>query len=461
MNRTKINLAMLVVFVATTSSSVLAIDESQLIDMAAQKTVNTLAQIDCTVSNELGTATYSGLAVCVDSKGLFLTLAIEPRVPVESIKEIILTPSGLDEKPIPAKLVSIDSDTGLVFVQATQEHKWEAVQFAKTASFKAGDPLVSVNLMAGDGTNPRYYGVAYFSTMLRLPNRLAYASSGNLTGTGSPVFNQQGEAVGLVSAQLFLNYQTASSRGPMDLPLRGQQVTTFFTPVDEFAYALDHIGQAKKSSWLGIVDFEPLPETGILNTDKTAVMVGQVAPGFPAAIADIRPRDLIVGFNGKPLEKLGTPELTRQNFARELVRLDVGQKVTLTIQRGREAHDVTLVTEAMPTRPSEAPRYVSIRLGMIARDKVMLDDILAQGRLPKTPGVLAAMVPEKGPADAAGVKNNDLIVSVNDIPVKSVAEFKKEVEAALGKKATSIKLGIQRGQETLSVSVQPAPEQTK
>lgn len=76
--------------------------------------------------------------------------------------------------------------------------------------------------------------------------------------------------------------------------------------------------------------------------DRSGFVITRVAPDSPAAQADLRPRDVVVEVDGQPVPNDTGP-------AEVLATHNVGDTITLTIQRGTQTLQVKVVLAARPT----------------------------------------------------------------------------------------------------------------
>ncbi len=431
---------------------------SDVLNSLAARGRESMAQVNGTYEDEMGKSGLSGMGICImtdsGNRGVFMTLAFEPAMKPEFIKDLELVLPGVKGRSLPAKLLGIDPETGMGFVKATEARQWKPITFA-SSKLKAGKQVFSVGLMDKSHAHSVYVGTAYVSSVIDVPQKVAYLTGGKLTGVGSVVFDADGRAIGLVGRQLFLDYQTLSRRGAASLPLRSKQESSFFTPVEEFAHVLQNIPSApdkvRTLPWTGVLGFAKVTEeyAEIAEIDRPAVKVEKIVPGSPADKSGLKERDIIVALNGEPVKKLATPELTARNFALELMRFDVGDTVRLTVLTDGKTKDVTLKLAPMPTRPSEAPRYASRKMGFAVRERVMLDKHTREDAAAETPGLIVIGVANNSPADEAGLRSGDVITSVEKQKVETMAAFKQIVEAAEGR----ITLLVRRGDEDLVITV--------
>lgn len=439
-------------------------DTSKVLADIWAKAAGALAVIKYTVKMETGDRTVLGQGICISPDGVFMTTALDPRLNADDLKDFELIAPGVTGKTIKAKLLSVDAWTGLGFVRAAEAgQKWQVVQFSPSSKVAPGQQVSSIGLLMTDPSHQVYLGTGYVSTTLRVPGDLAYVTGGWLTGACSPVFTNDGRAVGITGRQLFLGYQTPTQKGLVPLQLRSQQESSFFTPVEEFVNVLENIpadGQVSRLPWIGVNKFEAVPEDlrEILKLDQPAVKLDEVIPGQPGEKAGLANRDIIVEANGQPLEKLATPDMTVQNFVRQLMRMKAGSKLTLKVLRGRETKAIEVVMGPMPTRPSEAKRYFNKALGMLVREKVMLDEYLDRSETAGVPGLVVLGLVQNGPSAQAGMRPGDVITNVNNQPVKTVDTIRQIVEQSLTVGATTaINFLVRREDQAQVITVKPQP----
>lgn len=435
-----------------------------LADTAAKAPM--LAFLTYTVDNDPPQA-GGGQALCINATdGIFMTYAVEGWMKTKNLKDASLRLS--DGKTVKANLMWVDPETGLGFFRAAEKGSFMAANFQKDPKLAVGAQVSSLGLLEEANHTP-YVTSAYVSAVLKTPDPIVFVTSGHLAIEGSPVFDENGQVVGMVTSQPFDRFVTPTQQGgQQDLLLKGRQVTSFFSPASNFATILDYMAKTPDTPrlmpWIGVTSFDVLPSTDSrFGEFKTPVLrMGTVIPGQTGDKAGLQTDDLVIAVNGKPFEKQAGG-LVAQGFRRLLLQSGVNSEITLTVRHARQKEDaqVKVRLEAIPTQPQEAPRYVSESMGFIVRDLVMLDQYNEGTPAAKNnaKGVLVIYVPQQGPAYTGGLENNDLVTAVNDQKVDSVADFKKAVEDVV--KASpdkEVKLVIRRGSnaETQSINIKPA-----
>jgi serine protease Do len=145
----------------------------------------------------------------------------------------------------------------------------------------------------------------------------------NPGNSGGPLYNMRGEVVGINTA-INARAQGLAFAVPIDMAKRD---------VADFK----KFGKVQRA-WLGIRPIEP-SRVGV--ELPTGALVGLVVPGSPAAQAGIRPKDVILKFDGVTIDDAERLRWLSANAG-------VGKKVTLHVRRGSQEADVALTTVAQP-----------------------------------------------------------------------------------------------------------------
>jgi len=459
MNRVKFLIAAAVVMTACTSTYA---GTKETLANISRRFSGALVVFECKLDDERGINTIGGQAICIADSGIFMTLSLNTQITPDSLSEFkIILPGGKD-KTIKARLMGIDLETGIAFIKATENHDWKVVQFATKSNLTPGKEVFSLGLMPAKFGNEPYLGTGYVSSVVRAPGKLVYITGGKLTRSGSPVFNADGEAIGIVGRQLYLNYVMAINQRNVNASMYGQQETTFFTPVEEFVHVLKKIPASpdlvRRMPWLGTFRLEIvsdiLAETMDLKTP--GIMLDDVVPGYAAAKAGLKARDVIISVNGKTIEKLPTPELTAQNFARMINRMKVGDNLLFEIIRGTDTISATVTLGKTPLQPHEAKRYISRKLGFGARERVLVDKYMAKDESAELEGVVVYFAITRLPAASAGVKRGDVITAVNDRNIATARELEEVISESLkDKPSEAIVLSVNRKGREKTLRIEP------
>jgi serine protease Do len=423
-----------------------------------------MAILRCTVQTEMGGQGVEGPAICIATqpKVIFITLSLDSRTAAEKVLNLTLTPVSSPGKSLKAELLGIDPETNIGFVAAVDPYdKWSVASFAPKSNLSVGQLVTSLGMRAGDAGYVPSVGIGYVSTIMEVPEMQVLVNGGTLTLPGSPVFNEDGKAVGLVAAQRPSYQQIIVNNRPTTVAMSGQEEASYFMPVDDFAHVIVNIpaspSAVRRLPWTGIVSMTPLSKevAEIKKIDRPAVTIEQVVADQPAAKAGIKDGDVLMAINGENLSPASNPGLAIAGFRQKTNHMSVGQKVKFTVRRGDETKDFEVTLAPTPTLPEEAKTYVSQNFGFITREKVPFDQYRDKSSAATVPGLLVLLVANNSPAAVYGLLQGDLVTSVNNQAVSTVDAIKKVIEGSITvdpKKA--INVVVRRGDQTQSLIIQ-------
>jgi serine protease Do len=249
----------------------------------------------------------------------------------------------------------------------------------------------------------------------------------NPGNSGGPLVNLAGEVVGI-------NTVIFSRSG-------GFEGVGFAIPSDLAQSVYNQLAKSGKVTrgWLGVDVQELTPELAksFNLKEKKGVLVSEVEPGSPAERAGVRSGDILIEYNGRPVNSYKDLSLavaeTKVGASSKLKLLRQGQEVALDVKVGER-----------PDQRSEAPpRPLSEeqgRLGVTVAD--ITPGIARQLGVSSTEGAVVMEVQPGSPADEGGVRPGDVIREINRNPVKRASEL---VSAARNlKRGSTVMLKLER-----------------
>ncbi len=245
----------------------------------------------------------------------------------------------------------------------------------------------------------------------------------NPGNSGGPLINTDGEVVGINTAII-----------------AGAQGLGFAVPANQAKWVMENLlkyGKVRRGK-IGII-IQPLtPDLAEHFGVEHGVLVAKVIKDGPADKAGVKPGDVIVAVNGNPVEE-------PNDVQKYVMRTEPGKYVTLTIVRDGKKEQIKVKTVPWEEEISLGNlRDLELKYGLVVRD--ITPELAHRYRLPKVPyGVLVVDVKPGSPADEAGLRGGDVIVSVNRKPVHSAEEFWKLIAKAKSKNLRSVLLYVQRG----------------
>jgi serine protease Do len=201
--------------------------------------------------------------------------------------------------------------------------------------------------------------------------------------------------------------------------------------------------------WLGVMIQKVTPDIAeSLGVDEAkGALVADVVKDGPAEAAGLKQGDVIVEYDGKPVNDSAELPLL-------VARTPVGRTVTVKLLRDKQPMSVQVkVAELKEEDVAEANTGTSDDFGMTVQT---LTPELAEnlGLDRKTKGVVVSQVEPSGPAGDAGIRRGDVILEVNRTGVKDVEAYRKALKS--GGKGKSVLFLVRRGDNTIFLAVKPS-----
>ena len=194
----------------------------------------------------------------------------------------------------------------------------------------------------------------------------------------------------------------------------------------------------------------PLVAAGLGLPEGARVVLGDVFPGGPAGGAGLRPGDVILALDGKPMEN-------GRQLDVNVYRRPIGGTVRLSAQRGDSRFEAIVPVAERDDDPGRftdlvnPERNLVQRLGILGLDVDDRTGPLA-GRLRGPRGVLVAARAADAPRAEQGLRPGDVIYSVNGRAVGGVDALRAALDA-IGRGGPCV-LHVQRGLALYFVAVE-------
>ena len=232
----------------------------------------------------------------------------------------------------------------------------------------------------------------------------------NPGNSGGPLFNQDGEVVG-VNSRIF-----SGTGGYMGL--------SFSIPID---VAMDVADQLKKNgkvtrSYLGIMlqDIDrTLAESYHLSKPEGA-LVTQVAPNSPAAKAGFKSGDVILKYNGSPISR--TSDLL--NY---LNRTTPNQVIQLQVLRDDKTRNISATVTTAPDDTPAKVEQTAQQKGPVIGVSIRNLSAAEQAQLDIKGGILVEEVKRGGIAAQSRLTAGDIITQINNKTILNSEDFIKSV----------------------------------
>ncbi len=354
-----------------------------------------------------------------------------------------------NKERVPAKLVGDDHWTDLAVVQIDMaEIKKRNISFShaelgNSSGLKVGQDVIAIGTPFGlartmtlgivsniDRTfYPREqrideYETGEFSNWIQMDTPIAPGNS------GGPLVDLDGKIVGI------------NTRG-----FEGQALN-FAIPIDTARAVANEILATAKPDQKGRVtradigiDLKPLQdlETYYDIDINKGVLVNNVDRGGPAAVAGIKPQDIILNIDGQPINVRFPEEISpaRQRIS----RLPLDKEVKIDVLRAGKPQTFTVKTVKLESAVGEEREAKA--WGLSVRD---VTRAYANGaQLDDDKGVVVTSLTRGFPADKAELQRGDVIRTVNGKPVADLEGFFKLFDASTQAKDAQVLLQISRG----------------
>lgn len=368
----------------------------------------------------------AGSGFIVSGDGYILTNAHV----VRGVDEV--TVKLIDKRKFTAKVVGYDTRTDIAVIKINAGNL-PTVTIGDPARLRVGEAVVAIGSPFGFENSVTSGIVSAKGRALPTESYVPFIQTDvavNPGNSGGPLFNLRGEVVGI-------NSQIYSRSG-------GYQGLSFAIPIDvamEVANQLKASGKVSRG-WLGVAIQEvssDLAESFGLDRPRGA-LIADVQAGSPAAKGGLQASDVVLKFDGKPIESSG-------DLPRIVGSTKPGTKVPVQVWRKGGLKELTVVTGEMPADdklafgPGEQKSY--------SRGGLALSELTAEQR--KQLKINSGLLVEEAMGDAlrAGIRVGDIILAVNNTEVRTVEQFRKLINAVPAGKSAAIL--VRRGDSSLYI----------
>jgi len=386
-----------------------------------------------------GPVAGAGSGFIIDQSGLIVT----NNHVIQGADEVTVTLN--DGLELDAEVVGTDPDTDLALLKVNSEKPLPVAKFAESNEVRVGDAVIAIGNPFGLGgtvtagivsAKAREIGAGRYDDFLQID---APINRGN---SGGPTFNLEGEVIGVNTA--------------IHSPTGGNVGIGFAIPADltqKIIADLEDDGSVERG-WLGVhiqaVDDDLAESFGM--EEAGGALIAEVTDDGPAAAFGIQSGDVIIRYDGKPIESLR--DLTRAvadtdpGTEADVVVWRQGEEQTLAVEIAKMPSEQTLASMEDGEELDDATPKLGLALARLdaeARSEMDLPDDLD--------GAVVTDVLPGSPAADKGLRQGDVIIEADHQAVIEPKTVADAVEAATERGDKAILLLVKRGDQDRFIAV--------
>jgi len=346
----------------------------------------------------------------------------------------------VDKREFTAKVIGKDPKTDLALIKIDSKEPLPMAELGNSSAAEVGDWVIAIGSPFGFNLTVTAGIISAKGRALggNYDNFIQTDASINPGNSGGPLFNTQGQVIGINTA---IYSSTGSNAG-----------IGFAIPIDLAKSVVDQLKEHGHvvRGWLGVEIQEVTPDLAKsfgLAAPNGALVAG-VEKGGPAAKAGIERGDIIVKFDGQDVhDQHDLPELVAQTQLNKSVPVEVvrgGKHLTIDATIA-ELKDQQVASAKGPEEPGS-------NWGMQVQD--ITPEIAQQLGTQNTKGVVIRSVRPDSPAADAGLQPGDIVAEIDHKKVGSADEFAALAKDVQKHKGSALLL-VQRGNATLYTVINP------
>jgi serine protease Do len=343
-----------------------------------------------------------------------------------------------DGKEYEAKLVGTDPVSDIAVLKIQSSNKFKPVALGDSGKSRVGDWVLAIGNPFGLGgtvTSGIISAINRDINMGRYDNFIQTDASINQGNSGGPLFNMNGEVVGINTA---IFSQSGGSVG-----------IGFAIPAN---FAKNVIEQLRKygetrRGWLGVRIQEVTKEIAdsLGMKEEMGALVADVNEKSPAKKAGIKEGDVIIEFNGIKID-------TMRKLPKVVGEAPVGKEATLKIWRDKKVVNKTIIlgrledtdefkTKSSPPKSEKKDDVLLKSLGAKVRD-ITSQDVSARKLPTGKNGVIVQEIDAEGALADSTVQVGDVIVALQNNKIVNAADFANKIKKLISSGNKSLLLTV-------------------
>jgi len=368
-----------------------------------------------------------GSGFIIDEKGIVVT---NNHVIKNADDIFIIMDGGEDFK---AKVIGADSEMDLAVLQIESDQKFKPVKFGNSDKARIGDWVIAIgNPMGLSGTVTS--GIISAKNrdirMNRYEDFIQTDASINVGNSGGPLFNMDGEVIGINTA--ILGHSGSIGIG---FAIPSNSAKKVINQLIEF-------GETKRG-WLGVriqTVSKEIAEVEKLDRPRGA-LVSSVADNSPSEKAGIKAGDIILEFDGKKINEMTElPKIVAETEVGKKVKLKVWRnkrEITKDIILGRLETSDDFKAKGTVTEKSKENKIEGLKISV----RLLNKNDIKERNLPKgTSGLVITKIEKDSPIK--NLKVNNIIVEAQKRKINTIGDLNNIVKAVLRSSEKTLLIAI-------------------
>jgi serine protease Do len=369
-----------------------------------------------------------GSGFIIDAKGIVVT----NNHVIQGAEDIIVRVNGEDE--FKAKVIGADPLSDIAVLQIEAEETFTPVKFGDSDKARIGDWVIAIGNPFGLGgtvtsgiisARNRSIGLSRYEDYIQTD---ASINSGN---SGGPLFDMNGDVIGINTAILG---RSGSIGIGFSIPSNSAKIV-----IDQ----LIEFGETKRG-WLGVRIQEVTQEIAdIEKLDKPrGALVASVAENSPSEKAGIKSGDIILEFNGEPINEM-------KELPMIVAKTAVGKNVEVKIWRDKKEISKTVLLGRLETsedfkaskEPEPTLKETEIENLKITVRKLNDEDIKTRDLPNQTTGLVITKIANDSPL-IKSLAVNSIILEAQKRKVRNENDLNQAIKQVMSSNQKTILLAI-------------------